>query len=73
MTFSQKFLEQDREVSIIVTENASQRLGSSMEELPPILLSSPNIIDRNNSKPSCSIFGQLRSGGGDSSFEIMGT
>ena len=34
MTFSQKFLEQDREVSIIVADNASQHLGTSMEDLP---------------------------------------
>ena len=46
MTFSQKFLEQDREVSIIVTDNASQRLGSSMEELPQQLLNSPYILGR---------------------------
>lgn len=41
MTFSQRFLEQDREVSIIVTENASNKLIEasnpkyrSAEELP---------------------------------------
>ena len=45
MTFSQKFLEQDREVSIIVADNASNyQLGTSMEELPTQLLKTPNKI-----------------------------
>ena len=45
MTFSQKFLEQDREVSIIVADNASNyQLGTSMEDLPTQLLKTPNKI-----------------------------
>ena len=45
MTFSHKFLEQDREVSIIVADNASNhQLGISMEELPSQLLKTPNRI-----------------------------
>ena len=46
VNFSQKFLEQDREVSIIVTDNASQRLCTSMEDLPKKFNNSPYVPKR---------------------------